>query len=719
MHGLAVTSVEGIGSTKTKLHPVQERIAKAHGSQCGFCTPGIVMSMYTLLRNSPKPTMNELEVAFQGNLCRCTGYRPIIEGYKTFTEEWEVAQHVGKSSQNNGDCTMGNKCCKFQNGTEELENGTNPEEILFKHNEFIIYDPSQELIFPPELKLLDIYDKQYLVIPGKTVTWYRPTDLKTLLQLKAAHPIAKIVVGNTEIGVETKFKNMNYPVIIQPNVVPELLEISETREGVIIGASVTLIDIENFLNLVIKNHPESKTRIFRSMVDMLHWFAGKQIRSVGALGSNIMTGSPISDMIPILMAARCKLTLLSQKFGSRKVILDENFFVGYRKSIVEPYEILLSIIIPFTDSCTYFEAYKQARRREDDIAIVNEAIWVRFKPDSNTIEDINFGFGGMSFKTVNAPKTQRKLKGLQWNREILEEAYTSLLEDLPLSAGAPGGMIQYRRSLVLSLFLKIFLTISQKLQVIFPKITLDSKELSGIGGCSEFNLNSSQYFTVIPDSKEKTDALQRPIVHRSAYKQATGEAVYCDDIPVQEGELYCAFVLSSKAHANITEIDPSKALRMEGVHAFISGADLRQDQNVWGTVIHDEKVFYSDKVTSQGQIIGVVVGETQTIAQKAAKTVKVVYEELEPLIVSIDDAIKHKSFHNCAHIDLIQGDIDAVLKSAPHILEGEVRMGGQEHFYLETNACLVIPKAEDGEMEVWSSTQNPAEAVVRDNSLLL
>ncbi|XP_023281444.1 xanthine dehydrogenase/oxidase-like, partial [Seriola lalandi dorsalis] len=85
LHLVAVTTVEGIGSVARKLHPVQERIARAHGSQCGFCTPGIVMSMYALLRNNPTPKMADVEEAFQGNLCRCTGYRPILEGYKTFT----------------------------------------------------------------------------------------------------------------------------------------------------------------------------------------------------------------------------------------------------------------------------------------------------------------------------------------------------------------------------------------------------------------------------------------------------------------------------------------------------------------------------------------------------------------------------------------------------------------------------------------------------------
>ena len=84
--GMAITTVEGIGSTAKRIHPVQERIAKAHGSQCGFCTPGIVMSMYTLLRNNPAPSEADIESVFDGNLCRCTGYRPILAGYKTFAK---------------------------------------------------------------------------------------------------------------------------------------------------------------------------------------------------------------------------------------------------------------------------------------------------------------------------------------------------------------------------------------------------------------------------------------------------------------------------------------------------------------------------------------------------------------------------------------------------------------------------------------------------------
>lgn len=288
VHGMAVTTVEGIGNTKTKLHPVQERIALAHGSQCGFCTPGIVMSMYALLRSVPKPTMRDMEIAFQGNLCRCTGYRPIIEGYRTFTKEYE--------------CAMGEKCCKNQG--KSCSDEEDIADKLFKISDFTPYDASQEPIFPPELRISDNLDRQSVVFFGETVTWYRPTTLNELLAIKLEHPQAKIIVGNTEVGVEIKFKHFHYPVMVLPSRIPEMNEITISDDGVIFGSSVTLMTIDHTLTKLSQELPEPKTRLFRGIVNMLHYFAGKQIRNVASIGGNIMTGSPISDMIPVFTAAR-------------------------------------------------------------------------------------------------------------------------------------------------------------------------------------------------------------------------------------------------------------------------------------------------------------------------------------------------------------------------------------------------------------------------------
>lgn len=340
LHGLAVTTIEGIGSTRTRLHPVQERLAKAHGSQCGFCTPGIVMSMYTLLRSSLQPSMKEMEVAFQGNLCRCTGYRPIIEGYKTFTKEFA--------------CGMGDKCCKVVNGN--INNGggcgttvateNNVDDKLFEKNEFQPYDPSQEPIFPPELKLSDTLDNESLIFESERVTWYRPTTLQELLSLKTDYPNAKIVVGNTEVGVEVKFKHFLYPVIIQPAQIKELNTITVTESGVKVGASVTLMDMEKAFREEIKKRPEYETRLYQCAVDMLHYFAGKQIRNVASIGGNLMTGSPISDMNPILTAAAIELEVASLKDGTRKVRMGTGFFTGYRRNIIRQDEVLVSLFFP-------------------------------------------------------------------------------------------------------------------------------------------------------------------------------------------------------------------------------------------------------------------------------------------------------------------------------------------------------------------------------------
>ncbi|GJQ84033.1 ry [Trypoxylus dichotomus] len=708
VHGLAVTTIEGIGSTKTKLHPVQERIAKAHGSQCGFCTPGIVMSMYALLRNMKRPSMHDIEGAFQGNLCRCTGYRPILEGYRSFAEDWEILRNgsLTNGTMSNGTngievngngCALGKDCCKFQKKDEE--------EVLFKKSEFTPYDPSQEPIFPPALKLNSKLDDQFLHFKGTEVEWYRPNDLATLLALKEKHPDAKIIVGNTEVGVEVKFKHFQYPVLIQPSRIKEMNEIVYLDDGIRFGAAVTLQEIESVLKKQIETADEFKTRIFKAIVEMLNWFAGKQIRNVAAVGGNIMTGSPISDLNPILMAANVALDVVSLSGGHRKIKLDETFFTGYRRNVIKSNEILQAIHIPYSNENQYFYAYKQARRREDDIAIVNAAFNVVLSPNTNKVASFRCAFGGMAPTTVMALKTCKELVGMKWNSELLEKGYEYLIEDLPLAASAPGGMIQYRRSLTLSFFLRVFLQISQDL-----KIEVPARDLSAISGFKPRELKSSQYFQVKGVDQRLDDPVGRPVVHASAFKQASGEAIYCDDIPHFENELYLSFVVSTKAHATILSIDASDALSMEGVRGFFSAKEHEFFRNEIGPTIHDEEVFVTKTVTAQGQIIGAIVADDQLIAQKAARTVKVTYKELTPIIVTIEDAIKYKSFHLNGEPKVLEsGDVDGVFRTAPHTIEEECRIGGQEHFYFETQAVIVVPKKEDDEIDIYCSTQHPTE----------
>lgn len=700
IHGLAVTTVEGIGSTRTKLHPIQERIAKSHGTQCGFCTPGMVMSMYALLRSMPKPRMEDLKVAFDGNLCRCTGYRPIIEGFKTFTEEWEQEHHF-KNRDNifTGEtvCSMGENCCKKAFTSEPSD--------LFDTGSFLPYDPSQEPIFPPKLMISSALDEEYLIFKGKNVTWYRPNTLEELLSLKKCYPDAKVVVGNTEVGVEMKYKNCRYSRLIQPTNVKEMCEIVE-NEGLEIGANISLSDMEDLLRHQIKTVHESKTRIFSAIVKMLHRFAGLQIRNVASVGGNIVTSSPISDLNPIFMAAGVKLNLGSLKSGFRTVGMDHNFMVGYRKNLLAPDEILLSIIIPFSCSNQYFVAYKQSKRRDDDIAIVNMALNVKFQPESNIIDVAQLAFGGMGPTTILARKTSQAMIGEKWNSEFLDKVIDNLVEEFPLAGDAPGGMILYRRSLTLSLFFKAFVFVAKQqtstMGNIFPE---EWKSIS-----DEFQFQepkSSQYFQIVPENQSSWDLIGKPIVHASAFKQATGEALYCDDVPQFKDELYLALVFSTNAHANILKIDSSEALSLDGVITFLDSNDIQEDRNLYKLILRDEPIFASKTVTCQGRPIGAIIAVDQITAQKAATMVKVEYESLQP-IITIEDAIARESFFPDYPIHIVSGNTDEEFRKVDHIITGEIRTGGQEHFYLETHVTLAIPRDGD-EMEIFCSTQNPAD----------
>ncbi|XP_041834296.1 xanthine dehydrogenase/oxidase-like [Melanotaenia boesemani] len=688
LHLVAVTTVEGIGSVARELHPVQERIARSHGSQCGFCTPGIVMSMYALLRNKPQPAMADVEEAFQGNLCRCTGYRPILEGYKTFTAEGRCCGGRGRE----------NGCC--MSGLEEDEHEAGR---LFNAADFAPYDPTQEVIFPPELMSLSRGQRsRSLRFHGERATWLQPDSLDQFLQLKWKHPEARVVVGNTEVGIEVKFKNMVYPVILAPAFIPELNAVTHSEDGITFGAACTLSHMGAVLRQAVETLPPHQTEVFLAVLEQLRWFAGLQIRNVAAVGGNIMTASPISDLNPVFLAAGCKLTLMD-KDGSRVVQMDDSFFTGYRKTLLRPQEILLSIHIPYSKQSQFVSAFKQSPRREDDISIVTAAMSVTFTPGTDIVKDLRLSYGGMAVTTVLAKKTASRLLGRSWGEELLQEACSSLAEEMTLDPSAPGGMVTYRRTLTLSLFYKFYLTVLQKLRLQGVNVQeVDSKCVSATEIYHPDTPSSIQIYQAVPEEQKQDDVVGRPMMHLSAMKQATGEAIYCDDVPLYENELYLAVITSTKAHARILSVNTSAAERLPGIVCCLFADDI-PGSNTSGTR-QDQSILADGKVTCVGHIIGAVVADTQLHAQRAAKAVKIQYEELKP-IITIQEAIAAQSFYQ--PIRTIQnGDLEAGFKQADNILEGEMHIGGQEHFYLETNVTLAVPRGEDGEMELFVSTQS-------------
>ncbi|CAM6031286.1 unnamed protein product, partial [Sphagnum compactum] len=342
--------------------------------------------------------------------------------------------------------------------------------------------------------------------------------------------------------------------------------------------------------------------------------------------------------------------------GARKtVVMDSKFFTGYRKNILDSEDIVVSIYVPKTTADQYFYSIKQSKRRDDDIAIVNMALNVQFNSKANAI-----------FKFER-------------------------------------GEVEYRKSLIISLFFKAYLTIKQKLQ----ENSIHKKDMSGIKCYETLEMKSMQLFEKTTDLQPSIDPIGRPVVTVSAIKQSTGEAIYCDDIPRSDNELYLALVLSTKAHARIIGIDATEALQQKGVKAFYSAKDLKKENNSYGLYTDDEMVFADEIVFHFGQVMGAVVAESKKQAQAAARLIKVEYEEFEA-ILTIEQAIEKKSFFDksIGHRLIENGNVKKIIQESYGCIEGSIRTGKQEHFYLEPHSTLAIPRDSD-ELEIFCSTQWP------------
>ncbi|KAJ2379874.1 hypothetical protein GGI05_006496, partial [Coemansia sp. RSA 2603] len=341
--GKHVITVEGLGTAKNP-HAVQQRIALLHGSQCGFCTPGFVMSLYTLLRNNPNPTEHDVEECFDGNLCRCTGYRPILDAAKTFAEQaWKAGTTVNadgtatvraKDSDGAAGCGVegccqlkesskaddagccgargaDGGCCKDNKQSSDNANGADAEtqSVIAR---FKKYDASSELIFPPFLiryakgtTALDgsePHRRTLAITSNSSASWcqqfFRPLTLDKLLQLLAEHPDAKMVAGNSEVGVEMRLKRSRFPVQIFVNDVAELQHVRASESEVVFGANISLERFGRELAALVEEHGSERTQTFAALRDNLRFFAGRQIRNVATLAGNIATASPISDLNP-------------------------------------------------------------------------------------------------------------------------------------------------------------------------------------------------------------------------------------------------------------------------------------------------------------------------------------------------------------------------------------------------------------------------------------
>eukprot|EP01029_Cantina_marsupialis_P026769 TRINITY_DN727_c0_g1_i1.p1 TRINITY_DN727_c0_g1~~TRINITY_DN727_c0_g1_i1.p1 ORF type:complete len:805 (-),score=300.72 TRINITY_DN727_c0_g1_i1:98-2404(-) len=663
----AITTIEALGSVEGGLHPIQERIARLHGSQCGFCTPGIVMALYALLRNNPTPSRKEIEENFDGNLCRCTGYRPILDAAKTFAKDKNEPATGGCGGS--CACSESGGCpCAADNVNDIADDGTfeefrtivsSTDDKMKKKwkNEF---DVNMEPGLPELLMKDEIKD---LKIEGKRVTFYRPTTLAKLLELKKEFPTAKLIVGNTEVGMETHFKFLKYPIVINIGDIYELSNIEMTEAGIRIGGGVRLNQLRDALEKeIIPSLKDYEGRAYSGMVRMLRYFASTQIRNMASLSGNIMTASPISDMNPILVAMGAVLTFTNPEGETREVNM-KDFFKSYRVTDSKPEEVLTAITVPKTEKFEFVNCYKQARRREDDITVCGAAIRTVLKAEGDAwiVEDMDMAFAGMAPITKQALMVKEGLIGRKWDHETIDEGMKLLRKDVPLAPNTPGGCVEYRQALAASFLFKFFVESSLALTELrepsepLPPTVEEGERSAAMmyeraisRGKQEYDIETGGLQTGSPlheaTAEKKRAPVGNPVIHQSALQQCTGEAQYTDDVVAPANCLESYLVTSTKPHARILSVDPTEALAMEGVVGYFDHKNLpKNGHNKFGAVFKDEEVFATEYVHTVGQLIGIVVATERKIAREAAQKIKIEYEEL-PAVLSLEESIEKKNF---------------------------------------------------------------------------
>ena len=372
LDGKALFSVEDLKQADDTLHPVQQAMVECHGSQCGFCTPGFVMSLWSLYlkHQSPAstPSRREIDDALSGNLCRCTGYKPIIQAARRMGELPAV--------------------------------GFDQADIV--------------------RQLQSLQRKRQFIYAKDGCSFYAPRSLAELARLRSAHPKATLLAGSTDVGLWVTKQMRELGDIIYLGQVAEMQRLQIVDGMLEIGAGVSLNDA---YAAICRHYPIE-------LGEMWQRFASLSIRNVGTLGGNVANGSPIGDSMPWMIALGSEVVLRGTE--GQRVLALEDFYLAYQKKDMAADEVVEAVRIPLPKAGRAFRTYKLAKRFDQDISAVCAAFAMTL--DGGTISHARIAFGGMAATPKRAAAAEAALNGQQWNEATMLAAMTALASDYtPLS----------------------------------------------------------------------------------------------------------------------------------------------------------------------------------------------------------------------------------------------------------------------------------------------
>ncbi|CAN1251655.1 Indole-3-acetaldehyde oxidase [Linum perenne] len=712
LHGCSITTTEGLGNSKDGFHPIHERFAGFHASQCGFCTPGMSMSLYGALVNANKTkglepasgpsklTAVGAEKAIANNLCRCTGYRPIADACKSFAIDVDV-EDLGFNSFGKCQDAKMRKMPQYSN-----------EHNICRFPEFLKRETKTNL-------LLDSDKHRWLTPKGFAELHNMLKSVENNIGCQV-----KLVVGNTSVGYYKELENC--ATYIDLRHIPGLSSISWDQVGIEIGAAVTISNAIRALEEGTLELPSKGSMVFKKIAAHMEKTGTKFVQNTGSIGGNLVMAQRQqfpSDIATILLGADAYVNIRTG--ATYETVRLEEFL---ERPPLDPKSVLSSVKIPIwelgnsrnagEESKLLFETYRAAPRPLGNaLAYVNAAFLAEtsscVSSGRTVLDNCLLAFGAYGTKhAIRARKVEQLLTGKVLTMNVLHEAINLVKAEVVPEEGT--SKPAYRLSVAVG-FLFEFLSPLADTTIGISRCTLsangaEEKCEEGVHVSFPRILSSSrQVFQLNKDY----NPVGEPVIKSGAALQASGEAVYVDDIPSPANCLHGAFICSTKPLARVKGIEVDPKSQSNGVSALITYKDIPNGgQNIGSMTIFGPEPLFADEFTRcAGDRIAFVIAGTQKEADVASRLATVNYdlENLEPPILTVEEAVSRSSFFHVPPFVLPEqvGDFSKGMAEADHkILSAEIKLDSQYYFYLESQSALAVPD-EDNCMVVYSSSQCP------------
>lgn len=655
LHGFAITTVEGVGSQRNGLHPIQERLVSCHGIQCGYCSPGMVMSAVTLSKTDSEPSLERLEQALEGNLCRCTGYRSILESFKPLCKA-----SGGKCGDIEDICEL--RTSKVNTGLEFTDD----------------WDVSSDL------KTLGSNTARFV---SRDMIWIRPTSLQEVVRLMRDIPGARLIMGATAMSYGLKKGHLTEGTLICCSHVQEMKVFTVKNDVLEVGAAVELSTIEKRLNEIIAvDESGRQNTCFQALRDSVRWLGSDQVKNTGTIGGHLAVCDPRSDLYPVLMALGAKAVIASED-GQLEVSINEDFISGPWKSSLKRSDVMVTIRIPTPKNNKIFY-YKQGKRKSFDYALANACFNIALTEE--TVASACLCFGQIGQISRSAPNTAKLLVGKKLNATTFGNIQDVLTDELRRLQGESGN--KNKLQLAQGFFRKFWNHIAVDAN------KADAEADSRVWGTSK----GTQVWEAPSPTQPDHDAVGKPIHIVGGPSLVTGNATFVGDMPRQQGEVWVELVCSTKAHAKILSIDMTDARKVPGFVDYMDSSWI-PGKNEIGIALKDDVLFANTEVNFYGQPVGAILADTEEAGKRAAALVRIEYKDL-PAILTLEDAISQESFIPMNYKPVQCGDPDREFENCDVVREGVIKSGHLEHMYMEPNASIAIPH-EDRELEVFVTTQ--------------